>query len=138
MKIDNFCSGIFDLSSVLRIFTAKNYSELELVNPRLLADLACFGSKLGIKKIGLSSAIRSAEKLTQAGHISRHASGMAVDIVSLNDLPVTSADGKKLADRLVNTLVQIGYALNRENGNKKSVLWQSKHHFDHIHVSRID
>jgi len=75
------------------------------------------------------------KKMTSSGHISRHWRQQAVDIPLINGKSALSTEGKKLFDQFVDSLQKMGYTRNSEKGNPKSVLWQMKKHYDHIHVS---
>ena len=108
------------------------------VNPKLLADLACAAVALGFCELKISSAITGHREFTETGRLSRHVKGNAVDISHIDGFSVKGQVGKALAGRLVRFLLNQGYVLNRENGNTKAVLWLSRGHYDHIHVSRID
>lgn len=131
-----------------------NYSHLkfdmdgtqnDLINTALLDDLNEAGKNTGIL-ITITTAVSGHNKYTKDGRISRHGSGIAVDIGMLNGIGDGSATdknfkpefrelGNKVKDYLVNNL---GYSWNRESGNEKAVLWLTYiggNHYNHLHVS---
>ena len=112
------------------------------VSPALLADLKRAAADLGFQ-LGVGTAITGHSRLTTSGNISRHGSGAAVDINSING--VTFSSNPKafttLGDKLAAYLQGKGFARNVESGNNQAVLWgfndpaRGGNHLNHLHVS---
>jgi broad specificity phosphatase PhoE len=105
----------------------------------LLNDINDIADGLGFK-LGISSAQRTLEhnlQVAQSGNRSRHIPGLALDISTINGVPLSSKQGKNLGDLLVTHLEQAGYSFG-EHGTNKGYLWQTNiggDHYNHIHVS---
>lgn len=105
----------------------------EINNPALLTDLNNAAKVAGV--------IPVVTTITEGKHgdASRHYSGFAVDIAAFSGIggygggsnPSFIVAGNKLSV----ALQQLGYTLNVESGNVKAVLWKSKGHHNHLHVS---
>lgn len=69
---------------------------------------------------------------------SRHSTGQAVDIAIFKDSSYgyKRDEFTKLGNLFVNVLKSMGYEhTGSERGKEKTVIWQSKDHYDHVHVS---
>lgn len=113
---------------------AKPDFEAGTLSGNMLRDIDSTAQSLGFT-ITIGTADTGHSDMTAAGYPSRHKKGQAVDITHINGIPVSTPEGKKLADQYVAGLVKQGAVRNRESGNQKSVLWQMKGHYDHIHYS---
>lgn len=108
-----------------------------LVNPKLLSDI-CLAAKNSNCTVSITSAVSDHPATTTTGNVSRHASGNAVDISKINGKSVSEPSVKQITDNFVNQLKLLGYVLNNENNNPKSVLWQMAGHTNHVHVSNME
>jgi hypothetical protein len=120
-------------------------THLDSVNKPLLDDLNAAAKAAGIV-ITVTTASTGHPSETITGSSSRHPQKTAVDIALLNGVgsggATNSANGnsefRSLGNRLKDVLVSMGYSLNVESGNNKSVLWQTNtggNHYNHLHVS---
>lgn len=114
----------------------------------LLQEVNSVFASLGIKG-RVSSAQRSPGYSEQVKN-SRHISGAAIDIdavfvngrfysVQRSTNAEYTGDAKQAAvllDLVKNKLIGLGY-VESEGQNKKSVLWKTEEHFDHIHISKL-
>ena len=106
-------------------------------NPNLRNDLASLAERLGFR-VTVTTANTGHRDKTTSGNPSRHKSGNAVDITSINGIDLKTPEGKRLGDQYVRALVDAGYSLNSESGFDRAVFWQTNkggNHFNHIHVS---
>ena len=131
-----------------------NYSNLKYdndgtqsdsVNKPLLDDIDAAAKAAGLTATVTTASTGHSDK-TVTGNTSRHGQQTAVDIAILNGInsggATNSADGnsefRSLGKKQAKALVSMGYTLNTESGNSKSVLWQTNtggNHFNHLHVS---
>lgn len=100
------------------------------INEVLLQDLntAAGNAKL---KVSVTTAVSGHNTKTKSGNLSRHPGGFAVDIAMINGDGIT----KQLGDALVAELVKLGYTHSPEENTNKHILWQTKDHYNHVHVS---
>lgn len=108
----------------------------DMINPALLADIQKAAEIANVKP-AITTAVTGHKK---AG---RHPSGHAVDIAMFSNKGYFSENDAKskgiYADiiKFVDALVSMGYSLNKESGNDKSVLtFGFRGHDNHVHVSR--
>lgn len=77
---------------------------------------------------------------------SRHKTNSAVDVSIINGISSGGATSQSngnpefriLGNKLVDELVKLGYILNSEGSNPKSIIWQTNtggNHFNHVHIS---
>jgi biotin carboxyl carrier protein len=123
----------------------RDGTQYDSVNKPLLDDINAAAKAVGITAtITTASSGHSTKTIT--GGQSRHPQKTAVDISILNGIgsggATNSANGnadfRSLGNKLKNSLVSMGYALNSESGNNKSILWQTDkggNHYNHLHVS---
>ncbi len=80
--------------------------------------------------------VYSARRATDTS--SRHKTGNALDLSAFNNIGYRTNPKKfkQLGDILVKELQKLGY-VRWEGANKKSYIWQSAGHYNHIHVSNI-
>lgn len=122
--------------SIVRSSHALN----DTINPDLLADLELAAQQANIGDVQITYAKSGHSKHVKGGkNVSRHYSGNAVDISSING--VKYGGNKTLFTKLgwlfVNELIKLGYKFG-EGPITKSYLWQTMtggNHFDHVHVS---
>jgi GH24 family phage-related lysozyme (muramidase) len=118
------------------------------INQALLDDLQVAGSRADVV-ITITTAKSGHSKLTINGRPSRHATNTAVDIALLDGIGAGGATNetngnsrfRELGNRVKNELLNMGYSLNAEGGNKRAVLWQTNtggNHYNHLHVSNIE
>lgn len=105
-----------------------------MVNDELLKDI-CTAANAADVKVKITTAVSDHPVETDSGSISRHSTGNGVDISIINNIAVGNSSNKTDVDKFVKQLEQLGYVRNSEGNNKKSVLWQMKDHFNHVHVS---
>jgi len=144
MKIVNLNEAYVDISSITdgNVNVDADISKNK-INSYLIEDLKTVSRKTGVK-IQITTAKSDHNKGTKSGNISRHYTNQAVDIAKLNGQGSKGAsnekngsaqfrvDGNKIKDELV----KLGYKWNSEGkSNPKSVLWQMKDHYNHLHVS---
>jgi biotin carboxyl carrier protein len=120
-------------------------TQYDSVNKPLLDDIDAAAKAVGIiATVTTASSGHSTKTIT--GGQSRHPQKTAVDISILNGIgsggATNSANGnaefRSLGNKLKDSLVSMGYTLNSESGNNKSVLWQTDtggNHYNHLHVS---
>lgn len=103
----------------------------QIRNPILLEDLNNAAKSAGVIPV-ITTIIEGVH-----GDLSRHYAGLAVDIAAFSGIGGSGAGAsfKNAGKKLSVALQQMGYKLNVENGNDKAVLWQTKGHFGHLHVS---
>lgn len=98
------------------------------INTALLSDIDTAAKMAGVQ-VDVTTAVSGHKKGT------RHESGNAVDIAKINGKAV-SPSNRADADKFVNALVSMGYTLNQEKSNPKSVLtFGFDGHDNHVHVS---
>jgi hypothetical protein len=109
-----------------------------LINPNVVKDIATASKAVGIV-VTITTAKTGHDRSTTTGTESRHVNGTGVDIAILNlGFSYGSPEFKSLGDKLKNALVQLGYKWNTEVGFNKSVLWQTKNHYNHLHISNTN
>jgi len=108
-------------------------TENDTTNPNLLNDI-----NEAAKQAGVTVTITTAKeghnpKVDGTNVYSRHYYDLAVDIAIINgkDIKGNHVD----ADKFVLVLENMGYTRNIEYGNSKAVLWLTRGHYDHVHVS---
>jgi biotin carboxyl carrier protein len=120
-------------------------TQYDSVNKPLLDDINSAAKAVGITATVTSASSGHSTKTITGGQ-SRHPQKTAVDISILNGIgsggATNSANGnaefRSLGNKLKDSLVSMGYALNSESSNNKSVLWQTDkggNHYNHLHVS---
>jgi peptidoglycan hydrolase-like protein with peptidoglycan-binding domain len=117
--------------------TVDNDISQDQVNKNLLDDLDRAGEMADVK-IRITTASSDHGSRTSTGNVSRHGYGAAVDIASLNGVGANNPKFNGYGNLVKDALVNLGYVLNSESGNPKSILWQTNiggNHFNHIHVS---
>lgn len=144
MKIVNLNEAYVDISSLTdgNVNVDADISKNK-INSYLIEDLKTVSRKTGVK-IQITTAKSDHPESTKSGNVSRHSTNQAVDIARLNGQGSKGAsndkngsaqfrvDGNKIKDELV----KLGYDWNKEGkSNRKSVLWQMKDHYNHLHVS---
>jgi murein DD-endopeptidase MepM/ murein hydrolase activator NlpD len=123
----------------------RDGTQYDSVNKPLLDDINAAAKSVGITAT-ITSASSGHSTKTITGGQSRHPQKTAVDISILNGIgsggATNSANGnaefRSLGNKLKDSLVSMGYTLNSESGNNKSVLWQTDkggNHYNHLHVS---
>jgi hypothetical protein len=113
-------------------FTPLNGSNpgSDSINDVLLQDLNTAAGNAKIK-VNVTTAVSGHDTKTNSGNLSRHPGGFAVDIAMINGAGIT----KQLGDALVAELKKLGYTHSPEENNDKQILWQTKDHYNHVHVS---
>jgi hypothetical protein len=120
-------------------------TQYDSVNKPLLDDINAAAQSAGLTATITTASSGHSDK-TITGSQSRHPQKTAVDISILNGIgsggATNSANGnaefRSLGNKLKDSLVSMGYTLNSESGNNKSVLWQTDtggNHYNHLHVS---
>lgn len=113
------------------------------INTKLLEDIDKAAGNSNVK-VTITTAITGHNEKTSSGYISRHVNGDAVDIAIVNGKNWTSkkdAENKGIfssIEKFVEELSDLGYVINRESGNSKSVLYfgfSDNQHENHIHIS---
>jgi len=114
------------------------------LNPKLLNDIQTAAAKAGIIAT-VNYARTGHDKYTDSGAISRHWTGLGLDISQIQGLAwgsKTDAENKEILDdieKFVKNLEDLGYARNNEIGQDKAFLYFGvKNHGDHVHVSNTD
>jgi hypothetical protein len=110
---------------------------LDLVNDALLSGI-CSAAKAAGVNVRITTAVSDHPAETNTGSISRHSTGNGVDISIINNKAVRDPSNRQIVDNFVSKLEQLGYVRNSEGSNKKSVLWQMKDHYNHVHVSNME
>jgi hypothetical protein len=110
---------------------------LDLVNDALLSGI-CSAAKAAGVNVKITTATSDHPVETDSGSISRHSTGNGVDISIINGKSVKDASNRPNVDNFVSKLEQLGYVINSEGSNKKSVLWQMADHYNHVHVSNME
>ena len=105
-----------------------------MVNDELLKGICSAANAAGVK-VRITTAVSDHPAETDSGSVSRHSTGNGVDISIINGKDVKDSSNKTDVDKFVSQLEQLGYVKNSEGNNKKSVLWQIKDHYYHVHVS---
>jgi hypothetical protein len=107
----------------------------------LLDDIQDAAQKANIT-ISVNYARTGHGKHTKSGNLSRHWSGVAVDLSTVNGkewVSVSDAKDKEIYDgieKFVSVLKDKGYKINSESGNNKAVLYFGfSGHDNHLHVS---
>jgi len=88
--------------------------------------------------ITITSGNRGKKDVTASGNLSRHATGNAIDIALINGVAfkTNQKEFTRLGNIVVSELIKLGYKqVNGESGVEKAILWQTKDHYNHIHVS---
>jgi hypothetical protein len=113
-------------------FTPLNGSNpgSDSINDVLLQDLNTAAGNAKIK-VNVTTAVSGHDTKTDSGNLSRHPGGFAVDIAMVNGAGIT----KQLGDALVAELKKLGYTHSPEENTDKHILWQTKAHYNHVHVS---
>jgi hypothetical protein len=125
-------------------YSSKAQKDLNdsLINPNLIDDLKKAADAAGVTiKIGTAKTGHSIN--TASGNRSRHADGLAVDIIEINGLNWNSKSHAEQigayapAEAFAAELEKLGYTKNNEYGHDKAMLtFGFKNHDNHIHVSR--
>jgi hypothetical protein len=113
-------------------FTPLNGSNpgSDSINDVLLQDLNTAAGNAKIK-VNVTTAVSGHDTKTDSGNLSRHPGGFAVDIAMINGAGIT----KELGDALVAELTKLGYTHSPQENSDKHILWQTKAHYNHVHVS---
>jgi hypothetical protein len=109
------------------------------INTNLLADISKAAQQVGIT-VSITTAVSGHAEKTKSGNPSRHGLGYAVDIAVINNKAVNSNSNFNDADKFVSELRKMGYVLNIEStysAQPKAILWKTKGHFNHVHVSNV-
>ena len=120
-------------------------TQYDSVNKPLLDDINAAAQSAGITATITTASSGHSDKTITGGQ-SRHPQKTAVDISRLNSVGSGGAtnssngnpDFRLYGNKLKDALVSMGYTLNSESGNNKSVLWQTNvggNHYNHLHVS---
>lgn len=120
-------------------------TQYDSVNKPLLDDINAAAQSAGITATITTASSGHSDKTITGGQ-SRHPQKTAVDISILNSVgsggATNSSNGnpsfRLYGNKLKDALVSMGYTLNSESGNNKSVLWQTDvggNHYNHLHVS---
>jgi len=132
--------GSVDTSSYPNIKFAGSSSS-DKINLPLLTDINTAANATGID-VTISTAVTGHREMTSSGNVSRHTTGEAVDISRINGVGWSSksdAETKQILNKIesfVSNLRNMGYSINRESGNPKSILYFGfPGHNGHIHVS---
>ncbi len=119
----------------------KDFSD-NIINPNLIDDLRKAAESAGVT-IKIGTAVTGHNTLTSSGKRSRHADGLAVDIIEVNGLNWNTKDhaiqigAYEPLEAFTSELEKLGYALNNEYNMDKAILtFGFKAHNDHMHVSR--
>lgn len=116
----------------------NDQTQNDQVNKFLLDDVA-----LAAERAGVVAKIHFAQhghpSMKKPNSKSRHKENAAIDISSIDDLSFNNDPSgfKEKGDKLADELQKMGYVLNVEGGNKKAVLWQTRDHYNHLHVSNL-
>jgi hypothetical protein len=109
------------------------------INTNLLADISKAAQQVGVT-VSITTAVNGHAEKTKSGNPSRHGLGYAVDIAVINNKAVNSNSNFNDADKFVTELRKMGYVLNVEStytAQPKAILWKTKGHFNHVHVSNV-
>jgi hypothetical protein len=108
------------------------------VNHNLIKDIDTAARKAGLK-IKITHAVTGHRTYTSSGNISRHTTGNAVDINTIDGISGNTPIFKEKANKLVDELQKLGYEhTTSESGKDKVIIWDSPNHYSHIHVSVQD
>jgi hypothetical protein len=109
------------------------------INTNLLVDISKAAQQVGIT-VNITTAVSGHAEKTKSNNPSRHKLGYAVDIAVINNKSVNSNNNFNDADKFVAELRKMGYILNIEStyeAHPKAILWKTKGHFNHVHVSNV-
>ena len=125
-------------------FSSKAQKDLDdnLINPNLIDDLKKAAEAAGVT-IKVGTAKTGHDTYAKSGKRSRHADGLAVDIIEVNGLNWNTKDhairigAYEPLQAFTAELQNLGYTLNNEYNIDKAILtFGFKDHSDHMHVSR--
>lgn len=133
-----------DTTSYNNVKIDNDLTQRDKVNKALLDDV-----QTAAKNAGLTVTITTASSghpSLNSSKPSRHKTNSAVDIAIINGESSGGATSQNngnpqfrvLGNKLVDELIKMGYVLNSEGSNPKSVIWQTNtggNHFNHVHVS---
>jgi hypothetical protein len=123
------------IESIKKSNVIKDWNENK-ISHNLIKDIAIAAKRAGVI-VTITTALTGHE-----GTTSRHYKGKAVDIYIIDEvMGENSKFFKPLADKFVKALVDLGYKKNREqsySSDPKAVLWQTKGHYHHVHVSNVN
>lgn len=129
ITLSDFDSNNVDIANI-----AKN----DKVNETLVKDIETAAANAGLE-VKITHAITGHRTYTSSGNISRHTTGNAVDINTIDGVGGNSPGFKQKADKLVGELKKLGYELTTsESGKPKVIMWNSPGHYGHIHISVQD
>lgn len=118
----------------------SRFSKNDKLNPALIHDLEIATKRAKIGDVQITFAISGHDENVDGTKIkSRHYSGDAVDLSMLNGVSYNS--NPKLFTTLGNILAaelrKMGFVSYEQNLGKKSLIWQSANHYNHLHVSHM-
>lgn len=106
----------------------------DTTNPNLLNDIN-EAAKLANVIVTVTTAKEGHDRFVHGKKVeSRHYKNKAVDIAIINGKGL-SRNNTNDADKFVEILKSMGYSYNVETGKSKAVLWRTKGHWNHVHVS---
>jgi peptidoglycan hydrolase-like protein with peptidoglycan-binding domain len=131
-------------TSLSNVEIDNDSTQRDKVNKALIDDVQTAAKNAGLT-VTITTATSGHPSLNSSKP-SRHKTNSAVDIAIING---ESSDGatngnngnpqfRILGNKLVDELLKLGYVLNSEGSNPKSVIWQTNtggNHFNHVHVS---
>jgi hypothetical protein len=112
----------------------------DLISPSLIRDLELATKRAKIGDVQITFAVTGHDRKVDGTDVdSRHYTGDAVDISMING--VTYNSNPKMFTTLGNILAaelrKMGYVPYEQKLGKKSLIWQSKDHYNHLHVSNM-
>jgi peptidoglycan hydrolase-like protein with peptidoglycan-binding domain len=151
-KDNNFTQNTISEAALVQLGTTS-YSNVDIdndstqtdkVNKALLDDVQTAAKNAGVT-VTITTATSGHPSLNSSKP-SRHKTNSAVDIAIIDGESSGGATSQNngnpqfriLGNKLVDELVKLGYVLNSEGSNPKSVIWQTNtggNHFNHVHVS---
>lgn len=116
--------------------TFRSQADIPHMNRDLMTDVATTAKRLGFN-IGISSSKSDHKSNTKSGNTSRHSVYNAIDIATINGYTYKNnpTEFALLAEKFTKAMQELRYDWNIENGNPKAILYQTKDHYNHIHVS---
>ena len=116
------------------------WAKKDLISPSLIRDLELATKRAKIGDVQITFAVTGHDRKVDGTDVdSRHYTGDAVDISMING--VTYNSNPKMFTTLGNILAaelrKMGYVPYEQKLGKKSLIWQSKDHYNHLHVSNM-
>jgi hypothetical protein len=121
---------------LVRANRAKN----DIINSSLIQDLSVATKRAKIGDVQITYAVTGHDQKVDGTEItSRHYSGDAVDISMINGVSYNSNPKMftTLGNILAAELKKMGYVPYEQKLGKKSLIWQTTDHYNHLHVSNM-